>query len=170
MKKHLLLLFSVLMIATVGLESCSGRRSRARARERERDRSEQSSSRRDRSRNTDTGKGVTIGKNSAEYIQEVAQGEDYDRMLALMQDALGEMKSVSKKYFAGNLSDADAENMVKEITERYDPVREALEKAESEGKLNYNQHKKQMRLLGDFLKTYNAIINRVSNDLEKAFR
>ena len=170
MKKHLLVFLAVMMIATVGLESCSGRRSRARARERDRDRREHRSSSHEGNRNTDVGSGVSYSKNSADYIQEVAGGNDYDRMLSLMQDALGEMKDVSKKYFAGNLADADAEKMVNEITERYNPVKEALEKADSEGKLNYNQHKKQMKLFADIIKIYNAIINRVVKDLQDAFR
>lgn len=152
------------------LGSCSSRHSRLRNRDRDQDRREQQKSQREHSRKKDTGKIIAIGKNSEEYILEVAEGEDYDQMLSLMYDALGEMKSVSKKYFTGNLPDAEAEKMVKEINERYRPVKETLEKADSEGKLNYNQHKKQMKLFAELLKIYEEIINRISNDLKDVFQ
>ncbi len=164
----------ILLVIMLMSESCSGCSHRNRhARERHRDRIERRDSRNERrdrnnSRESRSQRGGNSKKYSEEQIASIAEGEDYDAMLDCEFAKLNEAKNLKKEYFQGNMPDKEAENRMKEIEEKYAPVVKALEKADNEGLLTYNQHKRQMKLLGDYIKEANSIFNRLGVDIESA--
>lgn len=84
---------------------------------------------------------------SSEDIKEIAVSNDYDAMIDALNACIDECESVKDEYLNGDLPDKDAENQMKEILNRYNPVVEKLEKADSNGELTYNQHKELADLL-----------------------
>lgn len=103
---------------------------------------------------------------SSDNISLIAEGTDYDDMIECLYSQLGEIRALRKEYFRGNIPDKEVESRMNEIMEKYRPVSEALEKASGEGALNYNQHKKQMKLARDYMEELNSILNRLGRDLE----
>lgn len=90
------------------------------------------------------------GGDSATYTQEeiaeAAQGNDYDLMLEELETMVEECAVVKEEYLDGNLPDKTARQRVADIEERYQPVTDAINRADSNGELTYNQHKQLMSL------------------------
>lgn len=76
-----------------------------------------------------------------EEITEAAQGNDYDLMLEQLEAMVDECGAVKEEYLEGNLPDKTARQRVADIEERYQPVVEAINRADGDGELTYNQHK-----------------------------
>lgn len=160
-----------LIVMSEGCAGCSHRHRRARERHKERieiranydSDDDDGRSRRDR-RNRSKERSVGV-RYSAENIQTLAAGEDYDAMLDAMFSKLNELRSLKNEYFRGDMPDKEVESRMKEIEEKYAPVEKALEQAQSDGLLTYNQHKRQMQLIADYMKEVNSVCNRLGFDL-----
>lgn len=155
------------------MESCSGcshrgRRSRDRHRERveQRESSEDTGERSDSRRSRSS---KSLGVNSRTYSEEeiaaIAEGDDYDAMLDCEFAKLNELKQLKDEYFQGDMSDRKVEERMKEIEDKFAPVDKALDVAQREGLLTYNQHKRQMKLMGDYLKVIKTIASRLGSDI-----
>lgn len=166
----------LLLLIMVMIESCSGcshsgRRSRDRHQERverresNEDRGVRSGSRRSRSSKSH---GFNSRKYSEEDIAAIAEGDDYDAMLDCQFAKLNELKQLKDEYFHGEMSDKKAEERMKEIEDKFAPVDKALDVAQREGSLNYNQHKRQMKLMGDYLKVIKTIASRLGSDISSS--
>ncbi|MDE5791769.1 MAG: hypothetical protein K2H96_11155 [Muribaculaceae bacterium] len=154
----------------MGVTSCAGcahrhRKKRERAEYSAQERRERRSDRVSRSGKGDRDYNYTAL--SSDNISQIAAGTDYDEMIECLYSQLGEIRSLRKEYFRGNMSDKEVETRMNEIMEKYRPVSEALEKASGEGALNYNQHKKQMKLLGEYMDELNSIGNKLGSDLDQ---
>lgn len=101
-------------------------------------------------------------------LHEIAESGDYDKMLDCMFEQLNEIKKLKNLYFKGNLSDKDAQNEMDKINKKYQPIVDSIEKASGEGALNYKQHKRQMKLFGEYMKELNSIMNKLEGDLKRS--
>ncbi|MDE5886022.1 MAG: hypothetical protein K2H46_00360 [Muribaculaceae bacterium] len=164
--------WTLLLLIMVMMQSCSGcshrsRRIRERHRERveqrvaDEDKVERSGSRRARSQRNSS----SFGNLSEEQITSIAEGEDYDAMLDCQFHKLNEIKQLKDEYFRGDMSDKKAEERMNEIEEKFAPIDKALNEAQSEGLLTYNQHKRQLKLMGDYLKVVKAVATRLGSDI-----
>ena len=167
--------YIILLLLMVMIESCSGcshhrRRSRERHRERvERRESNEYSRDRSRSSRSRSLSNKTSSRNySEDQIASIAEGEDYDAMLDCQFAKLNELKRLKDEYFRGDMSDKKAEESMKEIEEKFSPVDKALEEAQREGLLTYNQHKRQLKLAGDYIRLVNSIFKRLGYDMSAA--
>ncbi|MBD5303764.1 MAG: hypothetical protein HDS18_03310 [Bacteroides sp.] len=176
----LICMFFGLAFLSEGCTGCAKRQRHARERHRERvesrassddddsdDNDRRSSSRRKRG-GSDSDQGYSGAKYSPEEIEILIEGEDYDAMINAMFSQVKELKGVKNEYFKGNMPDKVAEERVEEIKKRYAPLRDKLSQASSEGSLTYNQHKRQVKLFGEYQKLVVSIISRLGNDLESA--
>ena len=91
-------------------------------------------------------------------------------MLKCLDQGIKELKQLKNRYFAGKLKDKEARELADAIKKKYDPVKRSLDEADSEGELNYSQHKKQMKLAGEMFKLYSDIVNHVIGDMMDALR
>ena len=164
----------ILLLLMVMMESCSGCSHRSkRCREHHRERVERRGSnedRRDRSRSSRSRSqsNKTSSTNySEDQIASIAEGEDYDAMLDCQFAKLNEVKRLKDEYFRGDMSDKRAEESMKEIEEKFSPVDKALDEAQREGLLTYNQHKRQMKLVADYIKVASSVANRIGTDISR---
>lgn len=67
-------------------------------------------------------------------------------MLEELETMVEECAVVKEEYLDGNLPDKTARQRVADIEERYQPVTDAINRADSNGELTYNQHKQLMSL------------------------
>ncbi|MDE6514291.1 MAG: hypothetical protein K2L05_08930 [Muribaculaceae bacterium] len=154
------------ILLALTFEGCSGGRRRDRNRERSRERTEQRESRnRSRHERNATSRKAAY---SAEEIQEIAESGDYDRMLDCVQSEISDLKAMKNRYFNGELTDKQAEEQTKKIKETYAPVYNAIGRASSDGNLNYKQHKRQMKLFGEYMKLMTSVLDRLGSDFEDA--
>lgn len=162
----------LLLMLMVMIESCAGCSHRSRrGRERQRDRTERRERPRDRRegrghRNQDYEESRMQTEYTEEYLSNVAKGDDYDEMLDCLFAQSEEVKQLKNEYFRGNLADKDAKSKMEEIGERYQPVVDALEKANNDGDLNYNQHKRQMKLISEYINEMRQIAGRLGDDMD----
>lgn len=160
--------FILLLMLTVMLESCAGCTHRSRrARERHRDRVERHDGSADRlhGRDRNADRDDTGNRYSSEHIQTVADGDDYDAMLDCQFGKLNEIKRLKEEYFRGDMPDKEVKDRMQAIEDKYSTVDDALKKAEGEGLLTYNQHKRQMKLMGDYLKEVASVGDRLGSDI-----
>lgn len=163
------MLFGLILVSE-GCAGCSHRHRRARQLHNERtERSARYDSDDDRSDNPKgrRNKDYTTSNYTSEDIQSLAEGNDYDAMLQAMFAQLNELKGVKKEYFRGNMADKEAEKRVNEIKQKYAPVYDKLSEASSSGELNYNQHKKQIKLFGEYQKLLVSILSRLGSDIKQ---
>lgn len=164
--KLLWCLVLIMMLTVFG--SCSGCSHRSRRnRERVRERTEKREGSRDRHSEKSRGREKIVGDGhiwSETEIESLVETNDYDRMLICLEDEIQEHHNLRKKYFNGGMKDKEAEEKMNGIENRYKPVKECLNKAGSEGELNYNQHKRQMKLMGEYIKEVEAVLNRLGSD------
>lgn len=107
---------------------------------------------------------------SAEKVESLARSNDYDAMIDCLSDELVQIKKLRKDYFRGNMTDKEAEKRMQDIVETYRPIMDAIEQASSNGDLNYNQHKKQIKLLGEYMSEVNSVGKKFSEDIDIIFR
>ena len=162
---YLIVIIASLLMMSV-MDGCSCGRRRDRSRERRHERTERSE-RRSESRGDRRGSS-RLTSYTAEEIQEIAESDDYDRMLDCLQSEISAIKAMKNRYFNGELTDKQAEEQAKEIRETYAPVYDAIERAGKDGNLNYKQHKRQLKLFGEYLKLMNSVMNRLGSDFEDA--
>lgn len=103
---------------------------------------------------------------SSEAICQIANGEDYDKMIDCLFNQLEEIKAVKKEYFKGDLPDKEAKIQMSEIANKYNPIHQTLQKASEEGALNYNQHKRQMKLWGEYVDELNSVAAKLGMDMD----
>ena len=165
----------ILLLMVVMLESCSGcshrgRRNRERRRERlelretNDEREDRESSMRSMSHREES----SSINYSSEKIASIAEGNDYDRMLDCLNAKVNDLRSLKNEYFRGNMPDKDVEARMKEIEAKYAPIEKALNDAQNEGLLTYNQHKRQMNIAGKYLKEAKSVFNRLGSDLSSS--
>lgn len=163
-----------LVVVLTLLESCSGCAHRSRRhRERNRERTERRERSRDRHSDGSSDRNMATSTGhiwSESEIEDLIETEDYDRMLNCIEDEIKEFQSVRKRYFKGDMKDKEAKEIINEIEQRYQPVSDCLSKADSEGELNYNQHKKQIKLFAKAIKEMQAALNQLGQDVEDNFR
>lgn len=167
MRTHILIIITILLGLTLSLSSC---RRHHRHRDRESIRTERSHSNKSHSQVRYSFNNESENEETKAVIEEIAQSEDYDKMLNVMMQASADLKKLSKLYLKGNMTDAALQKHIEEIQTMYKPVNSALEAADSEGKLTYNQHKKQMKVMAEYIKTMQYVINRLANDINDSFR
>lgn len=68
-------------------------------------------------------------------------------MIGALDVALGECESVKDEYLEGDMPDKEAKRKLDEIQNRYQPIADQLEKADSKGELNYDQHKELANIM-----------------------
>lgn len=102
---------------------------------------------------------------SEEYLQSVAASDDYDAMLDCMFARIDELKALENEYLGGNMPDKVAKAKGDQIVAKYMPVEKALDKANAAGELTYDQHKRQMELVGEYMQELEQVSQRVGNDL-----
>lgn len=164
--KHWVIMAVMVVIFSLFMESCRGCAHRARrSHDRNSDRTEYRES---NSRDEESSDYSAAGKLSGDRIAEIAGGDDYDEMLECLKDQISEIRNLRKKYFSGNMTDKEAQECMDEIVAKYAPITTRLDKASSEGLLNYKQHKKQMKYAGDLMKEMNEVVNRLGSDLDNA--
>lgn len=157
-----MILLSALFMS--GLESCRGR---GRGRDRDRDRTERRSGRnsdrhRDRSYDDDDNSSYS----NEEKILRLAESDDYDAMLSELSKGMKEIKALSKKYFAGKLTDNELAQELEAIQKKYQPIYTRLGEASSNGDLNWKQHQKQIKLFADWIHLYED----VAKEVQRSFR
>ena len=86
-------------------------------------------------------------------------------MLDCQFQRLNEIKSLKDEYFRGDMSDKEAEEGLKSIEEKFAPIDKALDEAQSEGQLTYNQHKRQMKLMNEYIKVIKTVATRIGSDI-----
>ena len=160
------------LLIMIMMESCSGCSHRSRrGRERQRERVERREARTERSDSRSSRRSDSQGRRSSsrtyteEQIASITEGEDYDAMLDCMFAKINELTSLKNEYFRGDMPDKQVKTRMKEIEEKYAPIEQALDKAQEEGELTYNQHKRQMKLIGDYMNVANSVFNRLGDDL-----
>lgn len=154
-------------------EGCSGCAHRQR---RVRDRSSRHSERVDRRedresrRHRENGDNIEIKRDySLDQLKALSESEDYDAMLNALEYQLKELKQLKKVYFKGDMTDNEAKEKIDEINAAYSPIIDKLSKASSDGMLTYNQHKRQMKLVGEYIKLFNSIVNDLGADFGTQF-
>ena len=147
----------------------SGRRNRAN-RDGGRHKTEQESQRHRHSEDPDNDYAVANDAAvSSDQLAGLSASDDYDGMLDALQGALRRIKSLRNLYFKGGLSDKEFKRRLDEIQDAYAPVLESLQKASSEGNLNYRQHKRQMKLMVEYMKIMAESVSKISGDFESMF-
>lgn len=86
-------------------------------------------------------------------------------MLDCQFGKLNEIKRLKEEYFRGDMPDREVKDRMQAIEDKYSTVDDALKKAEGEGLLTYNQHKRQMKLMGDYLKEVASVGDRLGSDI-----
>lgn len=157
--RKLILLISCLSIICV-CDSCRHRSSHRNTHERH-------AQRRDRERRNNDSEISKTQDLDSDYISNLAEGDDYDAMLKCVDNGIRELKKVKKEYFAGKLTDKEAQEKVERITQKYDPVINRLKEADAAGELNYNQHKKQIKQATELINMLVDIFNKFGIDVEK---
>ena len=159
---------TLLLTLVLALESCTGCAHRSRrARERHRERVERQQGRRECNYGSERNSSLkeTSRKYSREDILNIAEGDDYDAMLDCQFSKLNDIKSLKEEYFRGDMPDKVVEERMQEIEEKYAPIDNALTAAQNEGMLTYNQHKRQLKLMGDYIKIVSSVCNRLGADI-----
>ena len=146
--------------------SCRHRSSHSRNREKERN--ERISERKhDRSSNTEEDD-IQIDMQE-DYISNLVETENYDAMFKCLNNEIKEIRKLKNDYFGGKLTDNEVKERAMLIEKKYEPIVKKLEEADSNGELNYNQHKKQLNLISERIKIYIEIFNKLGDDFENAF-
>lgn len=151
---------AILFIFTLVFENCSSRRNRLRGRDRERV-------------EISDEYGVSSSSDESHDIrqkmEELAATDDYDKMLSELNGAIGRLKTIKKKYFAGKLTDKQLEEELNNLENDYQPIMEKLSHADQSGELNYKQHKKQVALFAAWLKEWESAVSKVLIDMSAEF-
>ncbi len=100
-------------------------------------------------------------------LKELAAGDDYDAMIRALEQGVVDLNMVTAAYRKGNMTQADFERHLKQVGGMYAPLVEALGKAQSEGKLTFNQQKAAVQLLGKYAQFAQSAFNLFAGDLFK---
>lgn len=107
---------------------------------------------------------------NAEEIEDLAQTNDYNKMLKELDSAITHLKRIKKNYFDGKLSDKEFQEELEILKNSYQPILDKLSKANDAGELNYKQHKKQMAIFAAWYKEWESAVSKVLNDFAGELR
>ncbi len=100
-------------------------------------------------------------------LEKLADSNNYDAIIKALEQGVVDLNNVNKAYRKGNMTQQEFEEHLHEISEMYEPLMEALGKAQEDGQLNFKQQKKVVALIAKFAK---CVENNINGYAEELFR